>query len=114
MLTAKNSRKRIEACSPVVAASVGRAAEVIGTSWFTDTVRCNGFGNRGSALASPFRSQNPRRRLCRGCRCPRHGVRSTHRRLRARLAAYHAAEITFAELDTSIQGWIAHVGHADR
>src|SRR5207248_10289363 len=70
MLTAKNSRKRIEACSPVVAASVGRAAEVIGTSWFADTVRCNGFGNRGSALASPFRSQNPRRRLC---RCPRHG-----------------------------------------
>jgi hypothetical protein len=56
MLTAKNSRQRIEACSPVVAASVGRAAEVIGTSWFRDTVRCNGFGNRGSALASPLRS----------------------------------------------------------
>ena len=40
-------------------------------------------------------------------------VRSTHRRLRARLAAYHAGEISFAELDASIQGWIAHVGHAD-
>jgi hypothetical protein len=31
----------------------------------------------------------------------------------ARLAAYHAGEISFAELDASIQGWIAHVGHAD-
>ena len=40
-------------------------------------------------------------------------VRSAHRRLRARLAAYHAGEISFAELDASIQGWIAHVGHAD-
>ena len=30
MLTAKNSKKRIEACSPVVAASVGRAVEVMG------------------------------------------------------------------------------------
>jgi hypothetical protein len=36
-------------------------------------------------------------------------VRSAHRRLRARLAAYHG----FAELDASIQGWIAHVGHPD-
>jgi hypothetical protein len=26
-------------------------------------------------------------------------VRSAHRRLRARLAAYHAGEISFAELD---------------
>ena len=33
--------------------------------------------------------------------------------MRARLAAYHAGEISFAELDASIQGWIAHVGHAD-
>jgi hypothetical protein len=32
--------------------------EVIGTSWFTDTVRCDGFGNHGSAFASPFRSQD--------------------------------------------------------
>ena len=42
--------------SPAAATSVGRAAEVIGTSWFTDTVRCNGFGNHGSDAASPFRS----------------------------------------------------------
>jgi hypothetical protein len=40
-------------------------------------------------------------------------VRSTHRRLRSRLAAYHAGDISFAELDASIQGWINHVGHAD-
>lgn len=40
-------------------------------------------------------------------------VRSAHRRLRARLAAYHAGAISFAELDASIQGWINHVRHAD-
>jgi RNA-directed DNA polymerase len=40
-------------------------------------------------------------------------VRSAYRRLRARLGAYHAGEISFAELDASIQGWIAHVAHAD-
>ena len=40
-------------------------------------------------------------------------VRSAHRRLRSRLAAYHAGEISYAELDASIQGWINHVGHAD-
>ncbi len=40
-------------------------------------------------------------------------VRNAHRRLRSRLAAYHAGEISFAELDASIRGWIAHVGHAD-
>jgi RNA-directed DNA polymerase len=40
-------------------------------------------------------------------------VRSTHRRLRQRLAAYHDGEISFAELDAAIRGWIAHVGHAD-
>lgn len=40
-------------------------------------------------------------------------VRSAHRRLRSRLAAYHAGEISFAELDASIQGWINHVRHAD-
>ncbi|QLH38271.1 MAG: hypothetical protein HWD60_03885 [Defluviicoccus sp.] len=41
-------------------------------------------------------------------------VRSAHGRLRARFAAYHAGEISFAELDAAIQGWIAHVAHADR
>jgi retron-type reverse transcriptase len=40
-------------------------------------------------------------------------VRNAHRRLRSRLAAYHAGEISFAELDASLQGWINHVGHAD-
>lgn len=40
-------------------------------------------------------------------------VRDAHRRLRARLAAYHAGEISFAEFDAGIRGWIAHVGHAD-
>jgi hypothetical protein len=40
-------------------------------------------------------------------------VRYAHRRLHARLIAYHAGEISFAELDASIQGWINHVGHAD-
>ncbi|MCG8357484.1 MAG: reverse transcriptase/maturase family protein [Kiloniellales bacterium] len=40
-------------------------------------------------------------------------LRNTHRRLRSRLAAYHAGEISFAELDASIGGWIAHVAHAD-
>ncbi|WP_051021927.1 RNA-directed DNA polymerase [Thioflavicoccus mobilis] len=40
-------------------------------------------------------------------------VRNAHRRLRDRLAAYHAGAITYAELDAAIRGWIAHVGHAD-
>jgi RNA-directed DNA polymerase len=40
-------------------------------------------------------------------------VRNAHRRLHARLAAYHAGDISFAELDAGIRGWIAHVGHAD-
>ena len=40
-------------------------------------------------------------------------VRHAHRHLRSRLAAYHAGDISFAELDASIQGWINHVGHAD-
>ena len=40
-------------------------------------------------------------------------VRNANRRLRARLDAYHAGEISFAELDAGIRGWIAHVGHAD-
>ena len=40
-------------------------------------------------------------------------VRSACRRLRSRLAAYHAGEISYAGLDASIEGWINHVGHAD-
>lgn len=40
-------------------------------------------------------------------------VRNAHRRLRTRLAAYHAGEISYAELDAGIRGWINHVGHAD-
>ena len=40
-------------------------------------------------------------------------VRHAHRRLRARLAAYHAGTISFAEFDAGIRGWLAHVGHAD-
>jgi hypothetical protein len=40
-------------------------------------------------------------------------VRSAHRRLRSRLAAYHAGEISYVELDASIQSWINHVGKAD-
>ena len=40
-------------------------------------------------------------------------VRSAHRHLRARLAAYHAGNISFAELDAGIQGWINHFAHAD-
>ena len=40
-------------------------------------------------------------------------VRAAHRRLRSRLAAYHAGQISYAELDASIQGWINHVRHAD-
>jgi hypothetical protein len=37
----------------------------------------------------------------------------SHQRYRGAGAAYHAGQISFAELDASIQGWIAHVGHAD-
>jgi hypothetical protein len=40
-------------------------------------------------------------------------VRHAQRRLRSRLAAYHAGTISCAELDASIQGWINHVGSAD-
>ncbi len=46
-------------------------------------------------------------------RLEREAVRNAHRRLRSKLAAYHAAEIGLAELDASIRGWINHVGHAD-
>jgi len=40
-------------------------------------------------------------------------VREAHRELRSRLSAYHAGEISFAELEASIRGWMAHVEHAD-
>ena len=40
-------------------------------------------------------------------------VRSTTRRLRARLDHYRAGRITFGELDASVQGWINHVRYAD-
>lgn len=40
-------------------------------------------------------------------------VRTARRHLGARLRAYHAGEISFAELDAGIQGWIGHVRHAD-
>ena len=50
----------------------------------------------------------PTRRLVKGRK-----VRDAHRRLRAHLAAYHAGMISFAELDASLRGWIAHVSHGD-
>jgi RNA-directed DNA polymerase len=40
-------------------------------------------------------------------------VRSGCRRLRSRLADYHAGAISFGELYASVQGWINHVSHAD-
>ena len=40
-------------------------------------------------------------------------VRDADRRLRARLAAYHAGDVSFAELDASIQGWTNHVRQGD-
>lgn len=40
-------------------------------------------------------------------------IRSAHRRLRARLEAYHAGKISYGELNASIHGWINHVRHAD-
>jgi RNA-directed DNA polymerase len=40
-------------------------------------------------------------------------VRRATRRLRGRLADYHAGLISFAELEASISAWINHVGHAD-
>jgi hypothetical protein len=39
MLAAKNSRKRIELCSPAAVTSGGRAGEAIGMSWFTRQLR---------------------------------------------------------------------------
>lgn len=35
------------------------------------------------------------------------------RRLRHNLALFAGGQISFAELDASVQGWIAHVVHAD-
>ena len=43
----------------------------------------------------------------------RHVAAGSIAMLRARLAAYHAGEISFAELHASIQGWMAHDGYAD-
>jgi hypothetical protein len=40
-------------------------------------------------------------------------VCSAHRRLRSRLADYHAGQISYAELSASIRGWIDHVRYAD-
>ena len=40
-------------------------------------------------------------------------VRSTERRLHARLGDYHAGRISYAELEASIGGWLNHVSHAD-
>jgi len=40
-------------------------------------------------------------------------VRHATPRLRARYEAYCAGEISFAEFDASVQGWINHVRHAD-
>ncbi len=40
-------------------------------------------------------------------------VREAHRELRSRLSAYHAGEITFAQLEASLLGWVAHVAHGD-
>jgi len=40
-------------------------------------------------------------------------VRTARCHLWARLRAYHAGEISFAELDAGIQGWISHARHAD-
>jgi RNA-directed DNA polymerase len=40
-------------------------------------------------------------------------VRHATRRLGARYEAYCAGEISFAEFDASVQGWINHVRHAD-
>lgn len=40
-------------------------------------------------------------------------VRAATRRLRSRVGAYHAGHVSFAALDASVQGWIAHVQYAD-
>ena len=40
-------------------------------------------------------------------------VRNATRRLGERLAAYRGGEISFAEFDASVQGWVNHVRYAD-
>ena len=40
-------------------------------------------------------------------------VRRASRRLNERLDAYRAGDISFAELDASVQGWINHIRYAD-
>ena len=40
-------------------------------------------------------------------------MRDFTRRLRARWAAYCDGEISFAEFDASVQGWINHLRYAD-
>ncbi len=46
-------------------------------------------------------------------RLKRRNVVNFTRRLRANLALFAGGQISFAELDASVQGWIAHVVHAD-
>lgn len=46
-------------------------------------------------------------------RLKRRNVVNFSRRLRANLALFAGGQISFAELDASVQGWIAHVVHAD-
>ena len=40
-------------------------------------------------------------------------VRHASRHFRARYGAYQSGEISFAEFDASVRGWIAHTAHAD-
>ena len=40
-------------------------------------------------------------------------VRSATSRLGERLDPYHAGQISFAELDASVKGWVNHVRYAD-
>lgn len=40
-------------------------------------------------------------------------VRAATRRLRSRVGAYHAGHVSFAALDASVQGWLAHVRYGD-
>ncbi len=46
-------------------------------------------------------------------RVKRRNVVNFRRRIAARLDAYVAGEITFAEFDASVKGWVNHVRHAD-
>src|SRR5271155_102674 len=63
MMTA-NSRKRVPARSLAAARAGTTGAGESRTSRFKGTVPCNGFDNLESDPASPFRSQDSRRRLC--------------------------------------------------